>query len=180
MRIISGTHKSRRIIAPKGLPTRPTTDYAKEGIFNLIGNEFNIDDCDVLDLFAGIGSVTFEFASRGAKKVICVDQHNGCINFIKKTTLELKFDQIRVLKNDAFRFLKKCDTPFNIIFADPPYDLKNINEIIEIVFEKNLLKENGLLILEHDKSWDFSKNPNFFMHKKYSNVNFSIFEVRQD
>ncbi len=96
MRIISGTHKSRRIIAPKGLPARPTTDYAKEGLFNLIGNEFDIKECEVLDLFAGIGGITFEFASRGAKKIICIDQDNGCVNFIKKTTMELGFEQIRV------------------------------------------------------------------------------------
>lgn len=176
MRIISGTHKSRRIIAPNNLPARPTTDYAKEGLFNLIGNEFNIEEADVLDLFAGIGGITFEFASRGAKKVVCVDQHSGCINFIKKTTMELKFSQIRVLRNDAYRYLKKCDTQFKIIFADPPYDLKNINQIPEIIFEKNLLKENGMLILEHDRNWDFSDNPNFSFHKKYSNVNFSFFE----
>ncbi|MBL4669332.1 MAG: 16S rRNA (guanine(966)-N(2))-methyltransferase RsmD [Flavobacteriales bacterium] len=176
MRIISGTHKSRRIIAPNNLPTRPTTDYAKEGLFNLIGNEFNIEEADVLDLFAGIGGITFEFASRGAKKVVCVDQHSGCINFIKKTTMELKFSQIRILRNDAYRYLKKCDTQFKIIFADPPYDLKNINQIPEIIFEKNLLKENGMLILEHDRNWDFSDNPNFSFHKKYSNVNFSFLE----
>ncbi|MDB4534114.1 RsmD family RNA methyltransferase, partial [Vicingaceae bacterium] len=91
-------------------------------------------------------------------------------------TMELGFNQIRVLKSDVYRFLKKCDTQFNIIFADPPYDLKNINQIPELVFEKNLLKENGLLILEHDRNWDFSANPNFMLHKKYSNVNFSIFE----
>jgi 16S rRNA (guanine966-N2)-methyltransferase len=176
MRIISGTHKSRRIIAPKGLPARPTTDYAKEGLFNFIGNEFNIEENDVLDLFSGIGGITFEFASRGANKIISIDQNSGCINFIKKTTMELGFNQIRVLKSDVYRFLKKCDTQFNIIFADPPYDLKNINQIPELVFEKNLLKENGLLILEHDRNWDFSANPNFMLHKKYSNVNFSIFE----
>jgi len=176
MRIISGTHKSRRIIAPKGLPARPTTDYAKEGLFNLIGNEFDIDNCDVLDLFAGIGGITFEFASRKAKKIVCIDQDNGCVNFIKNTTKELGFEQIRVLKNDAYRYLKKCDDQFNIIFADPPYDLKNINQVPELVFKNKILKENGLLILEHDRNWDFSDNPNFWLHKKYSNVNFSIFE----
>lgn len=177
MRIISGTHKSRRIIAPNNLPTRPTTDYAKEALFNLIDNEFNIEDAEVLDLFAGIGGITFEFASRGVKQIVCVDQHPGCVNFIKKTTMELEFSQIRVLKNDAYRYLKKCDSKFKIIFADPPYDQKNINRIPEIVFEKNLLKENGMLILEHDRNWDFSNTPNFSFHKKYSNVNFSFFET---
>jgi len=176
MRIISGTHKSRRIIAPNNLPTRPTTDYAKEALFNLISNEFDIEEAEVLDLFAGIGGITFEFASRGVKKIVCIDQHPGCINFIKKTTLELKFSQIRVLRNDAYRYLKKCDTQFKIIFADPPYDQKKINEIPAIVFEKDLLSENGMLILEHDKNWDFSGTPHFSFHKNYSNVNFSFFE----
>jgi 16S rRNA (guanine(966)-N(2))-methyltransferase RsmD len=176
MRIISGTHKSRRIIAPSNLPTRPTTDYAKEALFNLIGNEFDLEKAEVLDLFAGIGGITFEFASRGVKKIVCIDQHSGCINFLKKTTMELKFSQIRVLRNDVYRYLKKCDSQFKIIFADPPYDQKNINEIPEIVFGKDLLTENGMLILEHDKNWDFSTAPNFSFHKKYSNVNFSFFE----
>lgn len=176
MRIISGTHKSRRIIAPNNLPTRPTTDYAKEALFNLIGNEFNVEEAEILDLFAGIGGITFEFASRGAKKIVSIDQHPGCINFIKKTTLELKFSQIRILKNDVYRYLKKCDTSFKIIFADPPYDQKNIDEIPKLVFGNNLLQKNGMLILEHDRNWDFSKVPNFSFHKKYSNVNFSFFE----
>jgi len=177
MRIISGTHKSRRIIAPNNLPTRPTTDYAKEALFNLIDNEFDIEQAEVLDLFAGIGGITFEFASRGVKQIVCVDQHPGCVNFIKKTTMELKFSQIRVLKNDAYRYLKKCDSQFKIIFADPPYDQKNIDQIPQLVFEKNLLQENGMLILEHDRNWDFSNTPNFSFHKKYSNVNFSFFEI---
>ncbi|MGB0888358.1 MAG: 16S rRNA (guanine(966)-N(2))-methyltransferase RsmD [Vicingaceae bacterium] len=176
MRIISGIHKGRRLIAPNNLPTRPTTDYAKEALFNLINNEFDIENAEILDLFAGIGGITFEFASRGAKEIVCVDQNSGCINFIKKTTMELEFNQIRVLKNDAFRFLKKCDSKYKIIFADPPYDLKNINQIPELVFENNLLQANGMLILEHDRNWDFSKAPNFSFHKKYSNVNFSFFE----
>lgn len=176
MRIISGLHKGKRLIAPKNLPARPTTDFAKEGLFNMIGNEFNIEDITVLDLFAGIGGITFEFASRGAKKILSIDENYHCVSFIKKTARELDLKQIDVFKNDAFRYLKKYDTQFDIIFADPPYQLKNINEVPELVFKNKLLKENGQLILEHDRNWDFSGNPNFVKHKKYSNVNFSIFQ----
>ena len=176
MRIISGTHKGKRLIAPKNLPARPTTDFAKEGLFNLIGNEFNIEDIIALDLFAGIGGITFEFASRGAKKIISIDENYHCINFIKKTARELDFNQIDVFKNDVFRYLKKYDTKFDIIFADPPYKLKNIDQVPKLVFEKKILKEDGILILEHDRNWDFSENPHFVKHKKYSNVNFSIFK----
>jgi len=176
MRIISGKYKGRRLIAPKNLPTRPTTDFAKEGLFNMIENEFDIKEINVLDLFVGIGGITFEFASRGAKKIICIDENYNCVSFIKKTIRELEFNQIAVFKNDVFRYLKKYDTQFDIIFADPPYQLKNINQVPELVFEKGLLNKNGLLILEHDKNWDFSTYPNFVKHRKYGNVNFSIFQ----
>jgi 16S rRNA (guanine966-N2)-methyltransferase len=176
MRIISGTHKGRRLIAPKNLPARPTTDFAKEGLFNMIGNEFNFEDITVLDLFAGIGGITFEFASRGVKKIMSIDENYHCVSFIKKTAKELELNQIDVFKNDVFRYLKKYDTKFDVIFADPPYNLKKIDLIPELVFKKNLLKKNGLLILEHDRNWDFSKSPYFSNHRKYSNVNFSIFK----
>lgn len=161
---------------PKNVPARPTTDFAKEGLFNMIGNDFNLEEIDVLDLFAGIGGITFEFASRGAKKVVTIEQDYNCVSFIKKTIKELDCKQINIFKNDVFRYLKKYDTQFDIIFADPPYALKNINEIPELVFEKDLLKKNGQLILEHDRKWDFSESPNFVKHRKYSNVNFSIFQ----
>jgi len=176
MRIISGKYKGRRLIAPKNLPARPTTDFAKEGLFNMIGNEFELDKITVLDLFAGIGGITLEFASRGAERIVCIDENYNCVSFIKKTARELGCNQVDVFKNDVFRYLKKYSTQFDVIFADPPYKLKNINEIPKLVFENDLLKENGQLILEHDRNWDFSDNPNFLKHKKYSNVNFSIFK----
>ena len=176
MRIISGTHKGKRLIAPKNLPARPTTDFAKEGLFNMIGNEYNIEDIVVLDLFAGIGGITFEFASRGAKKIVSIDENYHCVSFIKKTARELELHQIDVFKNDVFRYLKKYDSTFDIIFADPPYNLKNIDLVPDLVFENKLLKENGKLILEHDRNWDFSESPHFSSHRKYSNVNFSIFK----
>ena len=177
MRIISGKYKGRRLIAPKNLPARPTTDFAKEGLFNVIRNEYNIEELSVLDLFCGIGGITFEFASRGAKKIVSIDENYSCVSFIKKTIKELECSQVDVFKNDVFRYLKKYNAQFDIIFADPPYILKNINQVPELVFKNNLLTENGQLILEHDRNWDFSENPHFVKHRKYSNVNFSIFKT---
>ncbi len=176
MRIISGKHKGKRLIAPKNLPVRPTTDYAKEGLFNIITNEFDIEGISVLDLFSGTGNIAYEFASRGVKKIVCIDGNYNCVSYIKQTSRSLNFNQISVFKNDVFRYLKKYSTPFDIIFADPPYDLKNIDQVPQLVFENNLLNEHGLLILEHDRNWDFSDSPNFLDHRKYSNVNFSLFQ----
>ena len=176
MRIISGKYKGKRIIAPKNLPVRPTTDFAKEALFNFITNEYDIEQLEVLDLFSGTGNIAFEFASRGAKKIICIDESYNCVNFIKKTAKQLEFNQLNVFKNDVFKYLKKYRTQFDIIFADPPYDLKNIDDIQKLVFENNLLKPNGILVIEHDRNWDFSDNTHFENHRKYGNVNFSSFQ----
>ncbi len=176
MRIISGKYKSKRISAPKNLPVRPTTDFAKEALFNLISNEYNIEELSVLDLFSGTGNIAYEFASRGAQEILCIDKNYHCVSFIKKTAIELGFSQLSVFKNDVIKYLKKYPKPFDIIFADPPYDMENIDQIVTLVFDKNLLKENGVLIVEHDFKWDFSNNKNFKQHRKYGNVNFSIFQ----
>ena len=176
MRIISGTHKSKYFSAPKNLPSRPTTDFAKEGLFNVLGNEFDIDELDILDLFSGTGNITFEFASREAKSILCVEQNFNCVKHIKNTIRDFGFNQIVVFKNDAFKYLKKTTQTFDLIFADPPYNIPNYNDIPNLVFEKNTLNENGWLIIEHDKRTNFSEHPNFFQHRKYGNVNFSIFK----
>jgi len=176
MRIISGKHKGRRLIAPKGLPTRPTTDFAKEGLFSMIANETDIEQLSVLDLFSGTGNISFEFASRGAKKIVSIDENYRCVQYIKHIIKEYDFKQSTVFKNDVFRYLKKYDTTFDLIFADPPYSMENINEIHTLVFDRNLLNANGLLILEHNKNWDFSEYPNFMKYRNYGNVNFSIFK----
>ena len=177
MRIISGKYKGKRLTAPKNLPVRPTTDFGKESLFNIITNEYDIDQLSVLDLFSGTGNISYEFASRGAKEITCIDGSFHCVSYIKKTSKELGFSQISVFKNDVFKYLKTYPKQFDIIFADPPYDLKNINEIHELVFEKELLKANGMLIVEHDRNWDFSEYSNFTKHRKCGNVNFSIFEI---
>jgi len=177
VRIISGKHKGKSIFAPKNLPVRPTTDFAKEALFNILGNQFDLTTIEVLDLFSGTGNISYEFASRGAKKVRGIDLHFTCVSFIKKTCKALGFDQVETFKNDVFKYLKRYDDQYDIIFADPPYNLKNVNEVPELVFKNNLLRENGWLILEHDRNWDFSEHPQFIEHRVYSSVNFSIFEL---
>lgn len=177
MRIISGIHKGKTFSAPKNIPTRPTTDFAKEGLFNVLVNEFDIESLSVLDLFSGTGNITFEFASREAKSIVCVEQNFNCFNHIKRTTKLFNFSQIVVLKNDVFKFLKKNKQSFDIIFADPPYNIDNYNEIVDLVFENKLLNEYGWLIIEHDKHTSFENHPNFIKQRKYGNVNFSIFTV---
>lgn len=177
MRIISGTHKGKAIQAPKNLPVRPTTDFAKEGLFNIIENNFEIDELDVLDLFAGTGNITYEFASRGAKTVTSIDQNSNCYNFIKRTSKELNLSAVQVFRADVFKFLHNHKNQYDFIFADPPYELKNIPEIAQLVFDNKVLKENGWLVIEHDKRTDFSKHPNFLQHRKYGHVNYSIFQV---
>lgn len=177
MRIISGKYKSKRIFAPKNLPVRPTTDFAKEGLFNMISNEYDIETLSVLDLFSGTGNIAYEFASRGAVEILCIDKNYHCVSFIKKTAKELDFKQLSVFKNDVLKYLKKYTKQFDVIFADPPYAIENIDEIVELVFRNNLLKENGVLILEHDGKWDFSDQKNFVQHRNYGNVNFSSFKL---
>lgn len=176
MRIISGIYKGKRITAPKNLPVRPTTDFAKEALFNMITNEYDIETISVLDLFSGTGNIAFEFASRGAKDICCIDENYHCVNFIKKTSKELNFNQLLVFKNDVFKYLKKYPKQFDVIFADPPYNIKNIERIPDLVIENDLLKTDGILIVEHDRNSDFSNHKNFIQHRKYGNVNFSIFK----
>lgn len=176
MRIISGSHKGKTIVAPKNLPVRPTTDFAKEALFNILENNFELDELHVLDLFSGTGNISYEFASRGAKTITSIDQNFNCYNFIKRTSKELNLSAIQVFKADVFKFLAKNAQQYDFIFADPPYDLKNINEIAQLVFEHSLLKEHGWLIVEHDKRTDLKNHPNYVQTRKYGNVNFSIFK----
>lgn len=177
MRIISGKHKSRRINAPNNLPVRPTTDMAKEALFNILNNRYYFDQISVLDIFSGIGSIGFEFASRGTPQITCVDQHQGCIKFLEKTNTELDFD-IQIIKSDAFSFLEKINSKFDVIFADPPYDFtqEKFQNIVDLVFDKSLLNDDGMLIIEHSKKTDLSDNTTFIRSKKYGSNVFSFFE----
>jgi 16S rRNA (guanine966-N2)-methyltransferase len=175
MRIISGTHKSRVIHPPKNLPVRPTTDFAKESLFNIINNHFEFDEVKVLDLFCGTGNITYEFLSRGCKEMTSVDESYVCCAFVKKTIEDFKLPKAKVIKADVFSFIKNSSEKYNIIFADPPFDLDKIPQIAPLVFEKNLLHESGWLIIEHGPSTDLSSQQYFREKRKYGNLNFAFF-----
>ena len=178
MRIISGKFKGRRILAPKKLPVRPTTDMAKEALFNILNNSFYFDDISVLDLFAGTGNISFEFASRGTNQIVSVDANYGCIKFINETA-ELFDMPIDTIKSDVFKFLETHKVAYDIIFADPPYnfDLDAFAKIPELVFNNQLLNENGMLIIEHSKHTDLSDIQNYRHAKSYGGNMFSFFST---
>lgn len=175
MRIISGTHRGRVMHPPKNLPVRPTTDFAKESIFNILNNHFELDGLKVLDLFCGTGNMSYEFASRECAEIIAIDNNYNCCEFVKKTAAAFNMPQIKVMKADVFSFLKKTASTHHIVFADPPYDMEKIERIPELVFEKNLLKAEGWLIVEHGPKTDLSTLPHFKEKRTYGHVNFSIF-----
>ncbi len=177
MRIISGTHKSLRITAPKNLPVRPTTDFAKESIFNILNNYYYFDEIRVLDLFAGIGSISYEFASRDCTDITAVDNHPGCVQFIESTVNQLKMsDAISVLNVDVFDFVERCDEKFDVIFCDPPFAMENIEDIPVKVMAKDMLNDGGLLIIEHGPKTDLGELPFFDQVRKYGNIRFSMFK----
>jgi 16S rRNA (guanine(966)-N(2))-methyltransferase RsmD len=177
MRIISGTHKGKRISAPKNLPVRPTTDMAKEALFNILNNHYYLNELSVLDLFSGTGNISFEFASRGTTTITAVDAHYGCVKFITKISKELNFN-INTFKSDVFSFLEKFKGKHDIIFADPPYEfeVEKFLKIVDLVFKNELLNESGLLIIEHSKHTNISNHKNFSYSKKYGGNMFSFFE----
>jgi len=180
MRIISGKYKGRRITAPKKLPVRPTTDLAKESLFNILNNEFYIDQVVLLDLFSGTGNISYEFASRGCTQITAVDADYGCADFIRKTADEFEFD-INVIKSDVFKYLGRAKLKAKIIFADPPYDFSDekFAQIRQLVFDNNILTDNGCLIIEHSSYTKLDHLENFSYSKKYGGCMFSFFEHPQ-
>ena len=178
MRIISGKFKSRRLQAPKGLPVRPTTDMAKEALFNIINNLYYFHDIKVLDLFSGTGNISFEFASRGTTNITAVDLHFGCVKYIKRISDELEFN-IATIKSDVFKYLKKTPEKFDVIFADPPYkfEQEKFENLIDLIFDQELLEENGLFILEHSTYTKLENHPHFSYSKKYGGNCFSFFTL---
>ncbi|MFK8267400.1 RsmD family RNA methyltransferase [Capnocytophaga cynodegmi] len=178
MRIISGKNKGKHLIAPAKLPVRPTTDFAKEALFNILNNNYYFYEVSVLDLFSGTGNISYEFASRGCQSIVSVDSHSGCIQFITKIAKELEYI-ITPLKSDVYNYLKKTNQKFDIIFADPPYEFtqEKFSEIVGLVFERELLNEEGVLIIEHSKQTDLEEVPNFSYSKKYGGNMFSFFEL---
>ena len=176
MRIIGGRLKGIRFNAPDSLPVRPTTDMAKEALFNILYNTYDFDSCDVLDLFCGTGNVSFEFASRGARHVTAVDKHSGCIYWVKSVIEKHGLNEIDVQKADVFKFLVSDNKSYQIIFADPPYDLPTIPRIPELVMERNLLTDNGMLIVEHPSLLKLNNQLGYTETRRYGNSSFSFFE----
>jgi 16S rRNA (guanine(966)-N(2))-methyltransferase RsmD len=163
-------------VTPANLPVRPTTDLAKESLFNILNNSFDFEDLEVMDLFSGTGSISFEFASRGAKRIVVVDNNFRCAEFIRKASQGFGFNNIiTVQRANVFSFLKYPQAPFDLIFADPPYEMEDIKGIPDLIFNNMLLKRGGWFVLEHSRDQDFESHPNFLQHRKYGKVNFSIF-----
>jgi 16S rRNA (guanine(966)-N(2))-methyltransferase RsmD len=175
MRIISGTKKHYNLRLPSNVKLRPTTDFCREALFNIIDLYFNFEEMEVLDLFTGSGAISFEFASRGASKITCIDINYASVNFIRSECSKLNFNQINATKQDALKFLQCTSEKYNLIFADPPYDYQYYSSIHELVFERDLLKQKGWLILEHSRINDFSKQPFFIECRKYGETYLSIF-----
>lgn len=175
MRIVGGTHRSRQFSIPEKLGIRPTTDFAKEALFNILQHSVELERIKVLDLFGGSGSISYEFASRGATEITSIEKSPQSMSFIKKTALEFKFPNIKVTCMDVFKYLTLCSETYDIIFADPPFKLENIERIPALVFEKNLLKENGILIVEHPEEVKFAGIMQLQDTRSYGTVNFSIF-----
>jgi len=176
MRIISGKYKGRRITAPKKLPVRPTTDMAKESLFNILNNQYYFDEISVLDLFSGTGNISYEFASRGTENITAVDADYGCIKFINQTSEAFEMP-IEAIKSDAFKYLERTKTKHDIIFADPPYDfpVEEFAKIPKLIFANGLLEEDGLLIVEHSKHTDLSDIAKFDISRHYGGNVFSFF-----
>lgn len=176
MRIISGKLRARRFSVPKNFPSRPTTDYAKEGLFNILENQIDLYDLNILDLCAGTGNISFELLSREAGVVTAVDTNLNCLRFVRKNAEEMKIDEeIRTVKMDILHFVKLTEETYDLIFADPPYDYKHREEIAKIVFERKLLNEGGILIIEHGKQTSLETITQFDFLRTYGGVHFSFF-----
>lgn len=176
MRIISGKKKGIIIHAPKNLPVRPTTDMAKESLFNILENNFDLNSISALDLFSGTGNVSYEFCSRGSLAVTAVDIDFGCVKFIKESKIKFDFNALEIHKKDVFVFLKQCTNVFDIIFADAPYKLEKIITLPQLILDNKILKQGGWLIVEHENNLDLSHEIGFFEKRKYGQSAFSFFK----
>ncbi len=206
MRIIGGSLKGKNILPPTNYAARPTTDFAKEGLFNMLTNEFDLEEISVLDLFSGTGSISMEFASRGCKDIISIEMNPLHTRFIKQCSQSFKIKGMQVIRHNVFDFIKICTKSFDIIFADPPYDLEGLDTLPDRIFgisqefsenfsnesenfsnesknfsneSKKLIKNGGYFILEHPKAYSFENHPFFIKEKKYGNVHFSFFGEKE-
>lgn len=177
MRIIGGKFRGKTIMPPQGYKARPTTDFAKEGLFNILNNEFEMEGLKVLDLFGGTGAISYEFASRGAGMVYCVEMLPLHANFIKSQASKFGMSNLTVVRHNVFEFLEICREKFDIIFADPPYALEGLATLPDKVFAQDILHPGAYFILEHPQEFDFSAHPRFCKERKYGNVHFSFFEM---
>lgn len=176
MRIIGGEHGGRKFNPPSKMPyTRPTTDIAKEGLFNILQNNFDFEQLKTLDLFGGTGSISYELASRGVPDLTIVEKDAAMYEFIKKTSAELRIDNLKTFKMDVFKFIQQCDDKFDFIFAGPPYALTNIDDLPKLIFEKQLLNKNGWFLLEHTPKNDYKTFPFYKSERNYGTTVFSIF-----
>jgi 16S rRNA (guanine(966)-N(2))-methyltransferase RsmD len=176
MRIISGRYSRKNIIAPANLPVRPTTDFAKTGLFNILSNKINFPEITALDLFAGTGNISYELFSRGTEKITCVDQSQLCTKFIDTTFNSFNATETVVVKQDVFSFLSSTHKTYDLIFADPPFNFQHYQKLVDAIFEKKLLNENGMLVLEHGGDVNFYHNKFLVEERKYGAVHFSFFQ----
>ena len=178
MRIIGGEHRGKQILPPKIFDARPTTDFAKEGLFNTLTNIYDFETIAVLDLFSGTGGISYEFASRGCKNITAIEMNNNHSKFIKATIAKLNLEGINIVRHNVFDFIKVCRLSFDVIFADPPYDIEGLAGIPNKILEQKLLNPGGVLVFEHPAALNFKDHPSFFKEKKYGNVHFSFFEPK--
>lgn len=178
MRIIRGKYGRRRFDVPKNITARPTTDFARENLFNVLENMEELEGKTALDLFAGTGAISFEFLSRGCKEVTAVEQAPVQTQFIRSVKEKLGDESLRVIKGDVFKFIATCSRQFDFIFADPPYDHPRFEELPELILNSAMVKPGTIVIIEHSKTRDFSSLPGFIQQRVYGSVNFAIFEVK--
>ena len=176
MRIIGGKFRGKRISPPKSFRGRPTTDFGKEGLFNTLQNLVDFDALEALDLFAGTGSISYEFLSRGTENLTAVDKSPVHCNFINNNFKDLGFKRARAIKKDAFLFIQNSEMEFNLIFADPPFDHPEIKNLPDLILESGILMDGGIVIIEHPQEVSFDHHPRLFNSKRYGHVNFSFFE----
>lgn len=182
MRIITGKYKGRHFDIPRSFKARPTTDFAKENIFNVLVHYVDFDGAAALDLFSGTGSISLELLSRGCSQVVSVELDRDHHRFIQECVKKLTGNQaenqgVIPIRGDVFRFIKSCKQQYDLIFADPPYALKELAQIPDLIIEQQLLKADGILVLEHGKDYDFAGHPHFIEHRSYGSVNFSLFRA---
>lgn len=175
MRIIGGQFKGKKIQAPSTLRSRPTTNFAKESLFNILNNQIDFEGMTVLDLFAGTGNISYEFMSRGVEQVWAVDMDRKCVHFIHQFCERNQIDNIKTVKANTYQFLKTIQIKFDLVYADPPYNHAHVAKLAEKIFAADVLNQDGMVIIEHGPETDYSDSPYFKQHRKYGNVNFSFF-----